>query len=581
MKRLSRRRLIAGAAVLGAAGAGAAVIGLTSRGEGPNKVAPAPSESPTLLPTVTATSTPAPFRGGDVRLAAPSGFDFDTFDSQLTGEPSVVEVLGRTHSRLLQWTDFAAPSLGGDIAARWEQPDATTLILHIRPGVRWHGQAPLDGRPLTAADCVAHIERARQLAQSGGLPLSQRAWEYSTIASVTAPGTGEVVIKTSRPDPFLLQTLAGRFALVQAPGAIEAFAGRWHKIEPQTVVGTGPFIFQGFTENGALRFEAHRNSHAPPLLGGLEVSQPFGAAGRFLAGEIGEALTRDRRDAALLRSEAGGATELARFEDSPIISSLFVGAPPWNNVNLRRALSAALNRAEIVRRLFAGRAAPSGPIAPALPSFALPETALARFPGYRARAEDDAREARALWQAGGGPALGTVTVDFPSIFDPLYSASSVVIGMLNEALGGNQFRPAVESYVNIARKASEGRYGSGNAAFWFGWGPHFPGPDPGRFLIENYRSGSSGAAASGFGDAAIDALLDRLGAEVDEAARRALVSDVQTGLLESGGGGLIDWVVQRAELFRSPRLGNRPSPTPFWDQHLDAGTFLNTAGAGG
>ncbi len=581
MKRLSRRRLIAGAAALGAAGAGAAVIGLASRGGDSNKAALLPGESPTLVPTASATSTPAPPRGGVARLAAPSGFDFDTFDSQRTGEPSVVEVLGRTHSRLVQWTDFTAPSLGGDIAARWEQPDATTLVLHMRPGVRWHGQAPLDGRPLTAADCVAHIERARQLAQSGGLPLSQRAWEYSTIASVTAPGTGEVVIQTSRPDPFLLQTLAGRFALVQAPEAVEAFAGRWQKIEPETVVGSGPFTFQGFTESGALRFEAHRSSHAPPLLDGLEVSQPFGVAGRFLAGEIGEALTRDRRDAALLRSEAGGATGLARFEDSPIISSLFVGAPPWNNANLRRALSAALNRAELARRLFGGRAAPSGPVAPALPSFALPGTVLARFPGHRERAEDDARDARALWQAAGGPSLGTVTVDFPSVFDPLYSASSVVIEMLNEALGGSQFRPAVESYVNIARKASEGRYGSGNAAFWFGWGPPFPGPDPGRFLIENYRSGSGGAAAAGFRDDAIDSLLDRLGAEFDEAARRTLVAGVQTSLLESGGGGIIDWVVQRSELFRSPRLGNRPAPSPFWDQHLDARTFLNAAGAGG
>ena len=67
--------------------------------------------------------------------------------------------------------------------------------------------------------------------------------------------------------------------------------------------------------------------------------------------------------------------------------------------------------------------------------------------------------ARRLWVAAGGPGLGPVTIDFPSIFDPLYSASSVVVGLLNEAIGP-QFRAAVETYTTISRRVLDGYYGS-------------------------------------------------------------------------------------------------------------------------
>lgn len=582
MRRITRRRALGGAVALGAAGAG--VAGLLVRGRDAKNAPPGPSPtaSPALSATAAPTATPPPRYGGTARFAAPSGFAFDTFDAQRSGEPSVVEVLGRTHSRLVQWVDFSRPLLGGDLAERWEQPDESTLVLRLDPRARWQDRWPQAGRGVTAGDCVASLLRALQLARDGGLPLAQRSWDYSTIAGAVATGANEITIRTARPDPFLLQTLAGRFAFVQAPEAVEAFSARWHELVPESVVGSGPFVLRGFDEGGALVFDAHGAMHSPRFLNGVKVSQPQSVAERFIAGELDEALVRDRRDAARIRAgQQEESQELARFEDSPVISTLNVGAPPWNNAQLRKALSAALNRTELASRLFGGRAVAAAPVAPALPAFSLAESEMVRFPGYRSRYEEDAREARVLWEAAGGPSLGPVTVDFPSIFDPLYSASSVVIAMLNEAIGTGQFRPAVDSYVAISRKASEGRYGNGNAAFWFGWGPPIPGPDPARFLIENYSSGSRAAGASGFRDDAVARLLTRLGAEAGEAARRDLVMETQRTLLAMGGGGTIDWVQQRSEVFRRNTLGGRPAPAPFWDQHLDAQAYFKGDGGTG
>jgi len=508
-------------------------------------------------------------------VVATARFNFDTFDALRAGEPSVGEVLGRTHSRVVQWAAFAEPRLEGDLARAWERPDRLTWVLHLDPAARWQDISPVNGRPVTADDIVEHLSRALGIANSEPQPALQRATDYLSIRRVTASSADRVVIETSRPDPFLAGTLAGRFALVQAPEAVATFEKSWHEHRPDQAVGSGPFQSVAQDRDGTLRFRAHSGGHRLPLLDGLAVSEPFDEVERFVRMDVDEVVTRDRRDAARVRAASPAAGERPRFEDSPVISTLFVGAPPWDNPDLRRALSGALNRQELGRRLFGERAAPSGPVAPVWPAFAPPASGLARYPGYGASFDDDAREARARWQAAGGTALGPITVDFPAIFDPLYSASSVVVGMLNEALGP-QFRAAVESYQAISRKAVEHRYGNGNAAFWFGWGPPFPDPDPSRFLDETYRSSGPGFATTGFRSSEIDRALDAISGEFDLPVRKETVKKLAFTLLDAGGGGVIDWLVQRSEVFRQPYYHATP-PSPFWNQHLGAVAYLDAA----
>ncbi len=503
---------------------------------------------------------------------------FDTFDALHTAEPTVVEILGRTHSRLLRWGDPAAGILEGDLVERWETPDPSTWVLHLRQGVQWHDRPPVSGRTLTAQDVAAHFMRVLESGSGRARPLAQRPWEYASITGVKVPDDRRVVVETSAPDALLIGATAGLFAFLQAPEAIDAFSGSWTECAPSSVVGTGSFLMREIQDDGTLLFEAHRSGHRPPLLDSLEVSQPGELVDRFVRGRLDEVLTRDRRDAARVRDVVGTqARELARFEDSPVVTSLFVGSAPWNNPYLRRALSAGLSRPELARRLFGGRAEASGPVSPVFASFALAESELSRWPGYRPNSDEDRKDARSLWGAGGGPALGTGTVDFPAIFDPLYGASSVVCGMLNESIGGDQFKPAVESYVSISAKAASHRYGSGTPALWFGWGPPFVDPDPARLLIETYRSGGPGARSTGFRSAEVDRLLDTLGSEFDTARRRTAIGDLQRELAAGGGGGIIDWLVQRSELFRPLYVGRPAGPTPLASQHLDDKTFLNPA----
>ncbi|MBA4180406.1 MAG: hypothetical protein C0506_07450 [Anaerolinea sp.] len=574
-RRVSRRRLLAGGgATLAASLAGAAGFALSRRGGGTSPPASTASQ-PGALPTSdapdspTPSSTPVP-RGGVARMSAAARFNFDTFDAQRSGEPSVIEVLGRTHSRLLDWAEFSDPRLTAGLAERWEQPSSRTLTLHLDPRALWHGSGAIAPRPVTADDVVQHFNRQFAL-RSARQPLAQRMGDYAHWTRVVAVDARTVNIETDVPDPFVLATLAGRFALVQSPESVQAFATEWDKFRPETVAGSGPFRFRERRGDGPLVFTAVRGGHREPSLSGLEVFEP-GAPEDLLSFRRDEVLTRDRRDAATLRKEAR-LVESPRYEDSPVISSFFIGAPPWNNSELVRAISAALNRTWLSEQLFGGRADACGPVSPASGDFALDAPALARYPGFAADAAADARVARALWDTAGGTALGTVTVDFPSVFDPLYSASSVVVGRLNEVLGP-QFRAAVETYTTIASKAAEHRYGGGSAAFWFGWGPALLEPDPSRSLVETYFSGGPNAELLGLQPSKVDLALTSMTDLASSTPGRARVHATQEAILSAGGLGIVTWLLQKSEMFRWPYWRGAPL-SPFWTQHLDYAAYLD------
>jgi|GEM_PF-2601746 len=566
-RRISRRGFIGGAAGAGALAAGSAAWAILAARE-PETLPASPrgSAEPGPAPSPTATLPPPPAGGRQV-ITAPASFDLDTFDAQLTGKSAVVEILGRTHSRLVQWVDGeGAPGLRGDLATSWETPDATTVVFHLDPNAAWHNRPPLNGRSVTADDVVAHFRRTLDLAGWGSAPLAQRYQWYSKVEGVDSPGPGLVRFHLREPDEFLLDTLAGEFALVQAPEAVDAFSGLWSKLDSDHVIGSGPWTFEW--ADGGARFSASRGGHREAVLDELLVMEPVRGVEGFADGPLDEIITYDRRDAAAIRgrfsTEEGGPGEardtkrtmalnrIAEFQRPArelVLSTFNVGAPPWNNPALITAISGTLNRHELAKRLFGGRASAAPPIPLVGAAGVITAERLKFVPGY-AYLEGEYRpdpQTRQMWDAAGGPGLGTITVDFPSVFDPLYSASSVVIEMLNEALGP-QFRPAIETYTTISERVIQGWYGGGRAAFWFGWGPPIASPSAERYVAEVYGALSPGQRVTrGYGYRGGDPVA----------------------ITESAYFGVVPWLRQYAEVFRKPSAAG-PAPSPFWQQHRDA-----------
>jgi hypothetical protein len=310
------------------------------------------------------------------------------------------------------------------------------------------------------------------------------------------------------------------------------------------VIGTGPWTFDWADEG--MKFTAWTEGHRQPLLESLRVVEPVNAAQRFIDGQLDEAPVFDRRDGDVIRKELrrGEGVDyvtLPRHSRDVVMSTFFVGAPPWNNPDLIKAMGALIRR-EAITGLFGGRAAaigglPFGTSGAVVTEKTIVDLGLGWTPA----------EAKTRWHAAGGPGLGTVTIDFPSIFDPLYSASSVIIDALNSTLGP-QFRPAVETYTTISKRALEGYYGNGRAAFWFGWGPSMASPDGARYATELYGRGSPGQLLTGGAGAA------------DPTDMAEVASNAHFGI--------VPWAQQFLETFRAPGASG-PQPGPFWTQHLD------------
>ncbi len=575
-----RRKTIGRRAFLGGAAATVAAVGGASLGwallrdsddESAADATPTPF-STTPGPSATPVATPAATRpptGGGARLAARTSFVFDTFDAALSGEPSVVEVLGRTHRRVLQWASFEAGVLGPGFASQWEQASPTSLLLTLRDD-SWPAGSDLDSRPVTADDLVEHLERIVALASGNGLPLSQAPWTYGSIAHVEAVDGNLVRIETHSPDPFLVEALASRFAVVQRPEVIERYGDELSDLHPEHVIGTGDFLYRGF-EEGALSFDARPGGDA--LLDTLAVVAAGQDAASFIAGERrgipGSRPSRRTRDSRRTRQPRQRSARLrgqsGRFDVCRRGATLERPEPRCRNLGR--------SQPQLAHRRPLWRAGSSfGHHCPGLRRVLPARRCDPRFLGgiRNRRRGFEATEARATWEAAGGPALGPITLDVPAIFDPLYSAAESVAGRLATVLSA-EVQPAIVSYTDIAERLASGYYGNGRAAFWLGWSSPLEGPDPSRWLRNQFHSTSASATAAGFQDSDVDALLDRLATEFLAEERSTTVAAI-VDHLASGQGGFLSFALQTAEQFvRAPVEGRVNSP--FWSQHLDAAVF--------
>ena len=115
------------------------------------------------------------------------------------------------------------------LATGYEQPDPTTLLIHLRPGVKFH-----DGTDLDAAAVKYTLDR--HVTMQG----SFRRSELSTMdrVEVVDPLTVRIVLK-SPSSPFLAQ-LTDRAGMIVSPKAAEA-AGKDFGLHP---VCAGPFAFK-------------------------------------------------------------------------------------------------------------------------------------------------------------------------------------------------------------------------------------------------------------------------------------------------------------------------------------------------
>jgi peptide/nickel transport system substrate-binding protein len=249
-------------------------------------------------------------------------------------------------------------------ARRWEwSADRRTLVLHLVGDLHWH-----DGPLTTARDVAFTIDAARDPATG-----YWRATDLAAIVSAVARDdtTAVLVFETPQPAfPLVLCELPILPAHLLASVPHRDMRRAAFNLQP---VGNGPFVF--VDRQAGARWTFRRNASFPASLGG-----PPDLAG-FVVSVVDEPTTKFAGLASGDLDVAGISPTMAaltardpwlRVIDYPILFStglvFNVHKPPFDDVRVRRAISAAIDRDRIVRAALAGYGKPAaGPVPPESP----------------------------------------------------------------------------------------------------------------------------------------------------------------------------------------------------------------------
>jgi peptide/nickel transport system substrate-binding protein len=199
-----------------------------------------------------ATAQP-PKRGGALSLRL---WDPPHFDHILAHAYRTHVVISFTHSRLLRHK--AGPSVApgafpieADLAESWQQVNDTTYVFKLKKGVRFHAKPPLNGRELTADDVRYTFDRI--LTEKGSAAVSM----YRSIAKVEAPDRYTVKFTLKEPFAWFLDMIANPMTgAIIARECVEKF-GDLKK--PEAVIGTGPWMLDGYKPNQSLTLVRNPN----------------------------------------------------------------------------------------------------------------------------------------------------------------------------------------------------------------------------------------------------------------------------------------------------------------------------------
>ena len=230
-------------------------------------------------------------------------------------------------------------------------PDPTTVVFTLRPGVKFW-----DGHPVTSADVVYSLDR--QLDPKLGEPWG---YAFARVASIAPTSPTQVTIKLKQPDYWLEGELASMPGIVIEKSFAQKEGGNYGT-PAGSIMCTGAYMLKSWTPGVgvvAVRNPRYWNRSVHPLVGQITIKGVPDIATLTAGLETG-AIQGVYLDSQL--------STLGQLEHSGSVK-VFLG-PGWNtdiltvfslkgvlgSLDVRRALSLALNRQGIIDSVYDGAA---------------------------------------------------------------------------------------------------------------------------------------------------------------------------------------------------------------------------------
>lgn len=239
-------------------------------------------------------------------------------------EEVLAEILSAETLIVLDWNGRPTPRLATD----WEWDDAgLSLTMKLREDVRFH-----DGTLLTSEAVAAILRKTISRGRSEG---------FQYLVGLETPGAATIVFRLSRPDSFLIEAIAD--ALIRDPDG------------PQR--RTGPFRIVPFP-SGLLALKNAGYYRGEPGIDRVEVTfydTQRAVFAAIISGAVDMVPEVNPESVEFLQ----GASQLGTFASVrpfyiPLVFNL--KHPILRNPEVRRALSQAIDREELVRHAMRGRA---------------------------------------------------------------------------------------------------------------------------------------------------------------------------------------------------------------------------------
>ncbi len=233
------------------------------------------------------------------------------------------------------------------LAQSWEiSEDGSVYTFRLHSGVSFH-----DGAPMTAADVVFSLDRARAEGSTNAQPAL-----FANILSVEAVDDLTVRVTLDGPDGGFLFDMAWGDAVIVSPASAETNA--------TNPIGTGPFRFANWMQGDRVDLVRNTDYWGTPVA--LEratfrfISDPNAAFAAMMAGDVDafpnfpapETLSQFQADPRF--SVIVGSTE------GETILAMNNGAGPLEDIRIRQAITHAINRQDVIDGAMFGYGTPIG-----------------------------------------------------------------------------------------------------------------------------------------------------------------------------------------------------------------------------
>jgi peptide/nickel transport system substrate-binding protein len=474
-----------------------------------------------ILPRAARAQTPK--RGGVLTIRT---WDPPHFDPMLTTAYRVQIPNTFTHSRLLRHKAGPAVvpgtfALEGDLAESWSQPNETTYVFKLRRGVRWHPKPPVNGRELTAEDVVYSVNRF--LTVKG----NPSAYMLQSVDRVEAPDKYTVRFTLKEPFAWFLDAVANPISLaIVAKECVDKF-GDLKKMD--AVVGTGPWMLEGYKPNIGMTFVRHPSYFVAgqPYIDRIECVVDEDNASRmasFLSGkydlgwEFPGAIPRTDwvqiKDTLKQRRPTLRTVEYVSNVETHV--SMRTDRPPFNDVRVRQAMSLALDRQAVIDAVFEGIGVLNPGVPAALKDWSLPIAQLGDGAKYFKR---DLAEAKRLLAAAGHPNGFSASLCYNSYGSTaITDIAQLIAKQLKDA--GIDTKLDLKEYGAFIASCYLGKFDS------LTYGPQTPFLDPDNFITATHYPGES-KNQSHVNDPVLTDMLVRQRRTLDVAKRREVIHEIQ------------------------------------------------------